>query len=49
MPVLPFEFGIVAQQVIYTIADVASKVIYGVILTLVGTMMSSEAGFEEAA
>ena len=49
MPVLPFEFGIVAQQVIYTIADVASKVIYGVILTLVGTMMSAEAGFEEAA
>lgn len=44
-----FELAIVSQQVLYTIADVSSKVIYGVILTIVSTILSKEEGFEEAA
>lgn len=44
-----FELAIVSQQVLYTIADVASKVIYGAILTVVSTILSKEEGFEEAA
>lgn len=43
-----FEIAIVSQQVLYTIADVASKVIYGVILTVVSTILSKEEGFVEA-
>ena len=50
MPLLEnFELAIVSQQVLYTIADVSSKVIYGVILTIVSTILSKEEGFEEAA
>jgi hypothetical protein len=44
-----FELAIASQQVLYTIADVSSKVIYGVILTIVSTILSKEEGFEEAA
>lgn len=42
-----FELAIVSQQVLYTIADVASKVVYGVILQIVSSMLSEEQGFKE--
>ena len=38
--------GLVLQQVIYTIADITSKVIYGVILNIVSTILSEEQGFK---
>ena len=37
-----YEITIVSQQVIYTIADVASKVVYGVMLTVTATMLSNQ-------
>jgi bacteriorhodopsin len=37
---LSYELTIVGQQVIYTIADIASKVIYGVMLTATAMMLS---------
>jgi len=40
--------GLVLQQVIYTIADISSKIIYGVILTIVATRRSKEEGFKQA-
>jgi len=43
-----YEFTIVSQQIIYTIADVASKVVYGVMLTVVATMLSEKEGYVEA-
>ena len=43
-----YEFTIVAQQMTYTIADVSSKVIYGVMLNIVSTRLSEEQGFQEA-
>ena len=43
-----YELTIVSQQVIYTIADIASKVIYGVMLTVTATMLSERAGFQPA-
>lgn len=42
-----FQLAIVSQQVLYTIADVASKVVYGVILQIVSSMLSEEKGFKE--
>lgn len=42
-----FELAIVSQQVLYTIADVSSKVIYGVILQVVSTILSNEQGYQE--
>ena len=39
------EVGVVARQITYTIADVASKVIYGVLLTVVARSRSLEEGF----
>jgi bacteriorhodopsin len=42
-----FELAIVSQQVLYTIADVSSKVVYGVILQIVSSMLSEEQGFKE--
>ncbi len=39
--------GLVLQQGLYTVADVTSKIIYGVLLTLVATILSKEQGFEE--
>ncbi len=39
------EVGVVARQITYTIADVASKVIYGVLLTVVARSQSLEEGF----
>jgi len=43
-----YETTVVAQQVIYTVADIASKVVYGIMLTATATMLSSREGFEEA-
>lgn len=40
-----YEFAIVAQQLTYTVADVTSKVIYGVMLNISSTILSNEQGF----
>lgn len=42
------EMGVVARQMTYTAADVASKVIYGVFLTLVAQEISKAEGYEPA-
>ncbi len=42
-----YSVTIVAQQLIYTVADIASKIIYGVMLTVVATTLSQEAGYNE--
>ena len=39
-----YELTIVGQQVIYTIADIASKVVYGVMLTATAIMLSDQQG-----
>ncbi len=41
------EAGVVGRQITYTIADVASKVIYGVLLTIVARSRSNEEGYQE--
>lgn len=41
------EAGVVARQITYTIADVSSKVIYGVLLTVVARSRSLEEGYDE--
>lgn len=43
-----YELTIVSQQVIYTIADIASKVIYGIMLTVTASMLSEKQGFQTA-
>jgi bacteriorhodopsin len=43
------SFVVVSQQVLYTIADITSKVVYGIMLNTVSTFLSTEAKFEEAA
>jgi bacteriorhodopsin len=43
------EIGVVARQITYTIADVSSKVIYGILLTNVAQIMSKEEGYLEHA
>jgi bacteriorhodopsin len=45
---ISYEITIVSQQVIYTIADIASKVVYGVMLTVTATWLSKQQGFEPA-
>ena len=40
------EAGVVARQITYTIADVASKVIYGVLLTVAAQAMSKAEGYD---
>ena len=42
-----YEFTIVAQQLTYTVADISSKIIYGVMLNAVSSTLSSEQGFKE--
>lgn len=42
------EIGVVGRQISYTVADVLSKVIYGVMLTQVATIRSKEDKFEGA-
>lgn len=39
--------GLVLQQVIFTVADISSKIIYGVILNVVSTRRSREEGFSQ--
>lgn len=43
-----YGFAIVAQQLTYTVADISSKVIYGVMLNTASTILSREQGFEPA-
>lgn len=40
------EIGVVGRQITYTIADISSKVIYGVLLTVVASIRSKEDGYE---
>ncbi|NHF61039.1 bacteriorhodopsin [Flavobacteriaceae bacterium TP-CH-4] len=40
------ESGVVGRQITYTIADIASKVIYGVLLGNVAMIMSKEEGYD---
>lgn len=48
MPVLmSSEAGVVGRQMIYTIADIASKVIYGVLLARVAQIRSEADGYQE--
>lgn len=42
------ESGVVGRQMTYTVADVCSKVIYGVLLTNVAQILSKEEGYQEA-
>jgi bacteriorhodopsin len=42
---LSYEFTIVSQQVIYTIADISSKIVYGVMLATTATMLSEKEGY----
>lgn len=42
------EVGVVGRQITYTIADVSSKVIYGVLLTVVARHLSLEQGYDDA-
>lgn len=49
MPVLwDSADGVVARQITYTVADVVSKVIYGVILGIIAQKVSKHEGHEEA-
>jgi len=49
MPVFAFsEGGVVARQITFTVADIASKVIYGVMLARVATLRSQEEGHDYA-
>jgi bacteriorhodopsin len=54
MPALIGNFGIeyggaiAAQQILYTTADIASKVVYGVLLNIASTILSNEQGYEGA-
>jgi bacteriorhodopsin len=40
------EAGVVGRQITYTIADISSKVIYGVLLTVAAQAMSKEEGYD---
>ncbi len=49
MPVLWFSgWGVVARQIIYTVADITSKVIYGVILSYIAQKRSESLEYEPA-
>jgi bacteriorhodopsin len=43
---LGYGVAIASQQVLYTVADISSKVIYGVLLNISSTILSREQGFE---
>lgn len=48
MPVLlNSEAGVVGRQITYTVADIASKVIYGVLLARVAQIRSEAEGYRE--
>ena len=54
MPILlnwgvSFEFMIVAQQLTYTVADISSKIVYGVMLNVTSTRLSEVEGYQQAA
>jgi len=40
------ETGVVARQITYTIADISSKVIYGILLTVAAQSISKEEGYD---
>ena len=40
------EVGVVGRQITYTIADVSSKVIYGILLTIAAQSMSKKEGYD---
>lgn len=40
------EAGVVGRQITYTIADISSKVIYGILLTVAAQAMSKEEGYD---
>ena len=42
-----YEFTIVAQQISFTVADIAAKIVYGAMLNAVSTQLSQEQGFKE--
>lgn len=42
------SFVVVSQQALYTIADITSKIVYGIMLNTVSTFLSIEAKFVEA-
>jgi bacteriorhodopsin len=47
MPVLlESEAGVVGRQLTFTVADISSKVVYGVLLTIVAQIRSREEGYE---
>ena len=49
MPVFWFDSGgVVARQISYTLADITSKVIYGVLLGAIAQAVSVEEGYEPA-
>lgn len=43
------EIGVVARQITYTIADISSKVIYGVLLAYVAQIISKSEGYKQEA
>ncbi|MGB3802165.1 MAG: bacteriorhodopsin [Lewinella sp.] len=43
------ETGIVARQMTYTVADIVSKVIYGILLTQLAQILSREQGYDYSA
>jgi bacteriorhodopsin len=46
--ILPTANGVVARQVLFTTADIVSKVIYGVLITKVAMDLSRAAGYKPA-
>lgn len=44
-----YEFMIVAQQITYTVADIASKIVYGAMLNVTSTRLSDAEGYAQAA
>jgi bacteriorhodopsin len=44
--VWPTADGVVARQIIFTVADIVSKVIYGVLLTKVAADLSRAQGYQ---
>jgi bacteriorhodopsin len=45
---LGYGAAIASQQVLYTVADISSKVVYGVLLNIASTILSKEQGYEGA-
>jgi hypothetical protein len=40
------ETGVVGRQITYTIADISSKVIYGILLTVAAQSISKQEGYD---